>query len=59
MWHVNTYLPDRLEVNLKNVLDQTQLGTSDMLRRMIDYCLQQQRMNDIVPSMSGQIKIGS
>ncbi len=40
---------------LQSVSEQTELTTAELLRRAFDYVFQDKILNEIVPSMSGQI----
>lgn len=44
---------------LDRLTDQTGLSFSEFMRRMIDQCLQEYALNNMIPHMSGKITIGS
>jgi hypothetical protein len=43
---------------LREVSVQTGLSMSDLLRRMMGHFLRNDNFNEIIPSLSGQVKIG-
>ena len=55
MWHFNTKLPDHQENAIKRLKEQVGLTYSELVRRMFDYSLRPQVLNEIIPSMSGQL----
>lgn len=57
MPHANFFLPERQDAGLRSVAEQTGLSYSELLRRMVDNCLQSQTLNQLVPSMSGKIHL--
>jgi hypothetical protein len=50
-------LPDRQIEALKDLKVQTGITSSEWLRRMIDYCLQDQILNQLAPALSGHISV--
>jgi hypothetical protein len=57
MPHGNFYLPERQDNGLRSVAQQAGLSYSELLRRMVDQCLQTTTLNVIVPAMSGKIQV--
>lgn len=55
--HFNLLIPERQWEHLSNISTQTEIKISELMRRILDYGLKQQVLNEIIPSMSGQIKI--
>ena len=51
-------LEERHYNDLDQVTQVTGLGRSEILRRILDYSLQNTHLNMLVPSMSGQIHLG-
>jgi hypothetical protein len=51
-------LEERHREELSRVCLQTNLGRSELLRRILDYSLQVCHVNQLVPAMSGQIQLG-
>lgn len=58
MYHVNSYIPDRQGVELQSLRERSGLSLSEIIRRLIDYGLQERVLNEIVPSMSGSFTKG-
>ena len=52
------WVSDRQMGMLREVSEQTSLSVSEVMRRMYDHCLQPVVLNQLVPSMSGQINVG-
>ncbi len=48
----------RQQEDLRYLQRQTGLGISELVRRMLDNCLQEDSLNRLVPNMSGQIRVG-
>jgi hypothetical protein len=48
-------LADRQIVSLEKLRDQAGISVSELMRRMIDYCLQEEEINHIVPCLSGRL----
>lgn len=46
----------RIEI-IHSLCDKTGLGVGELLRRILDYSFQEDSLNIIVPSMSGQLRI--
>ena len=42
---------------LRLLSERTEFTLSDWLRRMIDYCLQDRVLNELLPSMSGSVSV--
>jgi len=54
----NFFLPDRQIDAIKTIVQKTDISsTAEMLRRMIDHCLQSRVLDEIVPSMSGRLNL--
>jgi hypothetical protein len=52
---MNFILPDRYAQELRQVAQQTGLTLTEVLRRMMDHCLQGPVLNQLVPCMSGSL----
>jgi truncated hemoglobin YjbI len=52
------YIPDRQMEMFRDISKQSELNVSELMRRFYDFCLQQHNLNQILPSMSGTIKVG-
>lgn len=57
MYHVNSYLPDRQGESLQKLKDLTGLSISEFTRRLFDYGLQEKVLDEIIPTMSGQLQL--
>ncbi len=51
-------LPQRHQAEIRSLQSQTGLGMSELVRRMLDLSLQKDSLNQIVPTMSGQLYTG-
>jgi len=54
-YHLNVFLTEDQGTKILALKDFTGLNLSELTRRLFDYCLQEHRLNDIVPSMSGKM----
>lgn len=55
-YHINALLTDLQGTKLCDIKDVSELNISELTRRIFDYALQEHRMNEIIPSMSGRLK---
>lgn len=53
-YHLNLICPPGMGTTLHRVSEQSQLSISDLVRRMVDYCVKEPILNEVVPCMSGQ-----
>ena len=44
--------------SLRGVADQVGMTASELLRRMLDHCLQPRVLGELVPALSGQLRVG-
>lgn len=51
------HLPTQQKQMLISVSEQTGLSYAEWLRKMIPYCMQSSVLNELMPSMSGYIKV--
>lgn len=57
MYHVNVCIPDHQEKGLYWIRDYAGLTISEFTRRLYDYAFQERVLNEVIPSMSGSLKI--
>lgn len=57
MYHYNFYLTDPQKENLWRWAERADVPIADLLRRMVDHCSQGHVLDQIVPSMSGQLAV--
>lgn len=50
-------IPDPQQEALNWLSDKTDLSFSELMRRWIDYGLQETVLNEVIPSMSGNLQI--
>ena len=56
MVRFNINLPERLYQGIKDLSEQTQLNSSEIIRRVLDYSIKEERLNEAFPQLSGSIK---
>jgi hypothetical protein len=52
------WIPDRQMDAFRDLQLQTGVTVSETMRRMYDFCFSEPVMNQLFPSMSGQIRLG-
>lgn len=57
MERLNFFFPGRQAEGLRSLAHQTELSSSELLRRMVDYCLKGNVLNELVPQLSGNISL--
>lgn len=57
--HINLKITGTEAQGLFNVEQQTGLTRSELIRRMLDHCLQDHVLNILVPSQSGHLTAGA
>lgn len=50
-------LPDRQTQQLKVLSGQTELSMREIVRRILDWGMQEPALNTIIPAMSGQLRL--
>lgn len=55
----NLLMPERQPVALKLVSEQVGLTVSEILRRMVDHCLQPKVFFEMIPAVSGAVAMPS
>ena len=58
MFHINVFIPDRHHDTITGVSAQAGLTKSEFVRRLFDYSLRADRLNEIIPAMSGKLLKG-
>ena len=58
MVRMNHYLTSSQVEDLRGRSEQTGYCVAEILRKMVDYCLREDRMNELIPVMSGQMRAG-
>jgi hypothetical protein len=54
-YHLNCFLTPSQGEAIISLKEQSGLNLSELTRRMFDYCLQEHRLNELIPSMSGRM----
>lgn len=57
MVRVNHILTERQGLALRSLSRQTGCSASELLRRMVDYCAQERVLCELVPGLSGYLKV--
>lgn len=57
MYHFNGYFDDRQGDYLQRMKQNTGIGISEYLRRLLDYSIREEIVNELVPAMSGQLQV--
>lgn len=58
MHRYHIFLTERQFENLKQLSEFTGIAVSELVRRFIDHSAQSKVLDEIIPFLSGQIKIG-
>ena len=55
MKRVGVYLPDQQAQSVERLASRLEVPASELFRRMVDFCLPDPRLDQMVPSMSGRV----
>ena len=59
MFRMNHFMPEPLREGLQSVSKQADISVAETLRKMVEYCLRDRMLNELFPTISGQINIGN
>ena len=58
-FHGLQHLPEQQVKALHDLKELTGLTMTELSRRMIEHCLKEQVLNEVLPCLSGQLRLGS